>query len=423
MYIEEKFDLEFKEKISKTFLKTVSAFSNYNDGKIIFGINNLGEVVGIEASDNQRLKIENMINDSVDPVPKYKIEIREIEGKTIIEIQIYKGDNTPYYYRGKTYKRSDTSTVEVDRFELNRLILQGLNIDYEERESLEEKLEFTYLEQYLRKEVGVDRLNLDILKTLKLYNKDGYYNIAGELLSDKNNIRFSGIDIVRFGESINQILDRETLTGNSILWHYDKVIEIFERYYQFEEIEGFNRVKKELIPREAFREAIANAIVHRNWDINSYIQISMYEDRIEITSPGGLPTGISKEDYISKNISILINPIIAGVFYRLNLIEQFGTGIKRIIKEYEDSFAKPKFDISQNYITIILPILQDNVDLTQDEKTIYNIIKENVEIFRKELDDESGFNKSKTLRVINSLLDKDLIVKQGKGINTRYLRS
>ncbi len=423
MYIEEKFDLEFKEKISKTFLKTVSAFSNYNDGKIIFGINNLGEVVGIEASDNQRLKIENMINDSVDPVPKYKIEIREIEGKTIIEIQIYKGDNTPYYYRGKTYKRSDTSTVEVDRFELNRLILQGLNIDYEERESLEEKLEFTYLEQYLRKEVGVDRLNLDILKTLKLYNKDGYYNIAGELLSDKNNIRFSGIDIVRFGESINQILDRETLTGNSILWHYDKAIEIFERYYQFEEIEGFNRVKKELIPREAFREAIANAIVHRNWDINSYIQISMYEDRIEITSPGGLPTGISKEDYISKNISILINPIIAGVFYRLNLIEQFGTGIKRIIKEYEDSFAKPKFDISQNYITIILPILQDNVDLTQDEKTIYNIIKENVEIFRKELDDESGFNKSKTLRVINSLLDKDLIVKQGKGINTRYLRS
>ncbi|NLY73606.1 MAG: AAA family ATPase [Tissierellia bacterium] len=421
--MEEKFDLEFKEKISKTFLKTVSAFSNYNDGKIIFGINNLGEVVGIEASDNQRLKIENMINDSVDPVPKYKIEIREIEGKTIIEIQIYKGDNTPYYYRGKTYKRSDTSTVEVDRFELNRLILQGLNIDYEERESLEEKLEFTYLEQYLRKEVGVDRLNLDILKTLKLYNKDGYYNIAGELLSDKNNIRFSGIDIVRFGESINQILDRETLTGNSILWHYDKAIEIFERYYQFEEIEGFNRVKKELIPREAFREAIANAIVHRNWDINSYIQISMYEDRIEITSPGGLPTGISKEDYISKNISILINPIIAGVFYRLNLIEQFGTGIKRIIKEYEDSFAKPKFDISQNYITIILPILQDNVDLTQDEKTIYNIIKENVEIFRKELDDESGFNKSKTLRVINSLLDKDLIVKQGKGINTRYLRS
>ncbi|NLN82953.1 MAG: AAA family ATPase [Firmicutes bacterium] len=292
---------------------------------------------------------------------------------------------------------------------------------YEETQSSKEELDFLYLEQYLKKEIVIGQLNIDILKTLKLYNKDGYYNVAGELLSDENDIRFSGIDIVRFGDNINQILHRETLTGISLLQQYDKTIETFERYYQLEEIQEYKRVKKELIPKEAFREALANAIVHRNWDINSYIQIGMYHDRIEVLSPGGLPPGISREDYLTKNISVLKNPIIAGVFYRLNLIEKFGTGIGRIVREYEDSMTKPDFVISQNNISVILPIVQtDMSDLIKEEVTIYNLLKENQELSRQYLDTESGFNKSKTLRIINSLLDKNLIEKQGKGVNTTY---
>ena len=292
---------------------------------------------------------------------------------------------------------------------------------YEETQSSKEELDFLYLEQYLKKEIVIGQLNIDILKTLKLYNKDGYYNVAGELLSDENDIRFSGIDIVRFGDNINQILHRETLTGISLLQQYDKTIETFERYYQLEEIQEYKRVKKELIPKEAFREALANAIVHRNWDINSYIQIGMYHDRIEVLSPGGLPPGISREDYLTKNISVLKNPIIAGVFYRLNLIEKFGTGIGRIVREYEDCMTKPDFVISLNNISVILPIVQtDMSDLIKEEVTIYNLLKENQELSRQYLDTESGFNKSKTLRIINSLLDKNLIEKQGKGVNTTY---
>ena len=181
-----------------------------------------------------------------------------------------------------------------------------------------------------------------------MYNKDGYYNIAAELLADDNNTEFSGLDIVRFGKDINQILYRETISKKSLLSQYDRAIEIFEQYYQYEEIEGYIRVKKELIPKEAFRESLANAIVHRVWDINSYIQISMYEDRIEINSPGGLPEGISADEYLYGNISVLRNPIIAGIFYRLNIIEKFGTGIMRINNEYSNSISKPNFDINNN---------------------------------------------------------------------------
>lgn len=421
MFKREEYNLEFKEKISKTFLKTVSAFSNYNNGKIIFGISDDGYVTGLDVTDEECLKIENMINDSLNPVPNYKLETKDLEGKNIIILDILKGKNTPYYYKGKAYRRANTSTLEVDRLELNRLVMEGINIDYEENKASNQNLNFETLELKLKTAVGIDNLSLDILKTLNLYDKDGYYNIAGELLADNNDIEFSGIDIVRFGKDINQILYRETLNNKSLLSQYDNTIDIFERYYQYEEIEGYERVRKELIPRETFRESLANAIVHRVWDVKTYIQISMYKDRIEINSPGGLPLGISKDEYLNGNISILRNPIIAGVFYRLNLIEQFGTGVMRIIEEYRQSMSKPKFEISENNISIILPVIQiDDSNLSEDEVIIYNILKDEVELSRAELDDKSGFNKSRTLRVINNLADKNLIRKLGKGPGTTY---
>lgn len=345
---------------------------------------------------------------------KYNLEFKE-------EVTVKKGKDTPYYYKGKAYKRSDTSTLEVDRFELRRLAIEGINMDYEERKASSTSLNFSILESKLRETVGIEKINIDILKTLNLYNKDRYYNIAGELLADENDIDFSGIDIVRFGKDINQILYRETMSNESLLSQYDRAIEVFGLYYQYEEIEGYTRVKKELIPKEAFREAIANAIVHRVWDVKSYIQISMYEDRIEVNSPGGLPDGISKEEYLNGNISILRNPIIAGVFYRLNIIEKFGTGIMRINKEYIDSISKPSYNITQNNIKIILPVMDiDRLDLSEEEIMIYKILKDEMECSRAELDKKSGFNKSKALRIINNLIDKNIIQKMGSGPGTTY---
>lgn len=421
MGMKEKFNLELKKEITKTFLKTVSAYSNYNDGQIIFGIDDNGNLVGTDHVEDQCLRIENMINDSIDPAPSFKIEVEKIDEKTIIKLNVIKGRDTPYYYKGKAYKRSDTSTLEVDRFELRRLAIEGINMDYEERRASSQDLNFQILESKLKEKAGIEKINLDILKTLNLYNKDGYYNIAAELLADDNDMEFSGLDIVRFGKDISQILYRETISKKSLLSQYDRVIEIFEQYYQYEQIEGYKRVKKELIPKEAFRESLANAIVHRVWDINSHIQISMYEDRIEINSPGGLPEGISKDEYLYGNISVLRNPVIAGVFYRLDIIEKFGTGIMRISKEYANSISKPSFDISRNSICIRLPVIDINkLDLSEEEAFVLNILKDEIELSRGEIDKKSGFNKSKTLRIINNLAEKNIVQKLGKGPGTTY---
>jgi len=422
MGAKEKYNREFKVEVSRSFLKTVSAYANYNDGEIIFGIDDNGDLAGIDCAKDESLRIENMINDSIVPVPNFNIEVKEIDGRIIIVLEIKKGKDTPYYYQGKAYKRSDTSTVEADRFELRRLALEGINMDYEERKAFSQNLNFTILEAKLKAKAGIKKINLDILKTLNLYNKDGYYNVAGELLADRNDLAFSGIYLVRFGDDNNsRILYRENISHKSLLAQFDRAIEIFEQYYQYEEIDGYNRVKKELIPREAFRESLANAIVNRVWDTNSSIQIAMYEDRIEINSPGGLPKGISEEEYLYGNISVLRNPIIAGIFYRLDIIERFGTGIARINEEYTHSISKPGFAVSENNIRIVLPVTQvDKLDLSQDELLVYSLFKEETELSRGEIDLKSGFDKSKTLRILSSLIDKNIIQKLGSGAGVTY---
>lgn len=423
MQTNERYNLEFKEEVSKTFLKTVSAFANYNDGEVIFGIDDDGKVVGVKENPKEEaIRIENMINDSISPIPYFQIIMKEVEGKTIIVLEVKKGKDTPYFYKGKAYKRGDTASIEVDRFELRRLALEGVNMHFEDRKAASQDLNFNVLEEKLKKEAGIERLNLDILKTLNLYSKDGYYNTAGELLADKNDIDFSGIDIVKFGKDINKILFRKTINYTSLLTQFDSAIEIFEQYYVYEEIDGYNRVKKELIPREAFRESLANAIVHRVWDTNSYIQIAMYDDKIEVNSPGGLPVGISIDEYLYINISVLRNPIIAGVFNRLNIIEKFGTGIARINDEYIRSISKPEFKVSDNRIRIILPVTQiDQMDLSDDEVIIYELLKVGVELSRKDIDLRTGFNKAKTLRILNNLVDKNIIRKIGSGSTLTYM--
>ena len=413
-------DVEFKERITKSYLKTVSAYANYKNGKIIFGINDEGEAIGLEKVVENKLNIENTINDTIKPKPEYTLDIEKIEGKSYIVLNVKKGDFPPYYYNGKAYKRNDTSTIEVDIVELNRLILQGSNLDYEAIEIENEKLEFKFLEKKMKEVVGIKELNLDILKTLNLY-ENKKFNIAAELFADNNNRKFSGIDTVVLGENINKILFRENIERKSILEQYYEAISTFERYYEYEEIVGAERIKKEKVSKEAFRESVANAIVHRLWDINANIKIVMSNDKIEIISPGSLPLGMSEDEYMRGYVSVLRNPIIANIFYRLGIIEKFGTGIKRIKYEYRESFVKPAFEIYENSIRITLPVIEIiPKNLVNGEVKVFEILKKYEKLSRKEIEELSKYNKSKVIRSINGLIEKSIVEQVGKGRSVKY---
>ena len=337
--------LEYKESISSTFLKTVSAFANYGSGEIIFGIADDGKIIGIPDPKAACLDIENRINDSIDPVPEYTLNINE--KTSVITLRVQEGLHKPYLYKAKAYRRNDTATIAVDRLELARLILEGQNSSFEELPASDQDLSFQILEDKLIAELHIDSFSKDTLKTLELYQEGSGFNKAGELLADRN--KFCGIDMVRFGDNINIILDRKTVEHVSILKQFDQALDMFRQYYEYERIKGSTREKISLIPEEAFREAVANALVHRTWDIDSHVNIAMFQDRIRITSPGGLPRGVSEEEYLRGGISILRNPIIGNVFYRLHMIEKFGTGIRRINDTYQSSMIKPVFTGKTQY--------------------------------------------------------------------------
>lgn len=409
-------NLEYKENInSNTFMKTVSAYANYGTGEIVFGITDDGRKTGVLNPVDACLNLENKINDSLKPVPDYKIEIRE---ESLIVLTVYEGIYKPYLYKGKAYKRNDSATIEVERLEYNRLILEGCNQSFEETVSIDQNLTFQQLEKKFIDTMGITKLNIDILKTLELYSDKNGFNNAAALLADKNS--FKGIDIIRFGDSIDEIMDREFFDGISVISQLEKSTQMFWKYYQYEKIEGSERKIIDKVPEKAFREAIANALVHRMWDINAAIKVSMYSDRIEISSPGDLPAAISEEEYLNGQISILRNPIIGNVFFRLKYIEKFGTGILRINRAYANALIKPSYQIFSNSIKVILPVISTDYNLNETEKMLLTFLKNRNNLTRKEIEKLSGMEKTKIIRGLNNLIQKNIVQREGNGRGTRY---
>ena len=250
--------LEFKETITNTFLETVSAFSNYDGGEILFGVDDDGNIKGLSNVKQACLDIENKINDNISPQPNYTLEIQNSE--QTIKLSVKSGLQKPYLYKSKAYKRNDTSTIEVDTLEFSRLVLEGKNIRFEELPCKDQKLSFEILQNNLKEKIQIETFNRDTLKTLNLYDDVNGFNNAAGLLADKNH--FPGIDIVKFGENISVIQKRITFENTSVLDIYEKALSVFRDYYQYEVIQGADRKMVEKIPEVAFREAIANALIH-----------------------------------------------------------------------------------------------------------------------------------------------------------------
>ena len=202
---------------------------------------------------------------------------------------------------------------------------------------------------------------------------------------------------------------------------YEKALAVNRDYYRYEVIQGADRKVMEKIPEAAFREAIANALIHRVWDVNSHIRVSLFEDRIEIVSPGGLPAGITEEEYLSGKLSVLRNRNLANVFYRLGFVEIFGTGIIRIKQLYAESLIKPDFEMSENAIKIVLPVLETNADLTEDEKVIYKFLSKTMLKLISEIAPYVPLGKSKTTQLLKAMGKKGVVAIEGKGRGTKYI--
>jgi ATP-dependent DNA helicase RecG len=348
-------NLAFKQAYSPSLLKTVSAFANQHDGVILLGVDDQGQVTGVDQSAMLRLTIENAINDNIAPRPFYEISTRQLEGKTILVLKIQKGEYTPYYYGQKAYIRSDTASVAADRLTLNRLILAGQNTNFEDLPADDQHLTFSVLKEQFRTSKGVHALSIDLQKTLNLVRNDRKTNSAA-LFSDQNPVPGASLALLSFANQWLDLTDRLILERKSLLIQFAASLDFFQKHLCVaERIEGAYRQTSEEVPLAAYREAVVNALIHRDYQMPSQIKIEIHPDRIVLISPGGLPPGITEAEYMDGRHSIFRNPTIADIFMRLGLAEKMTTGIRRIKQYYFGRSKQPEFIFSTNALTVVLP--------------------------------------------------------------------
>ncbi len=428
-------NVEYKQEYSKTILKTVCAYANFHDGYIVLGVKDDHIVIGVDKIDELKLSVENAINDAVLPSPYYEFEIEEVEDSSLLFIKVYKGDHTPYTYQGKSYMRRDTSTIQVDMITNQNLILAGRNLGYEDLPSPVQILTFDYFENLMKRQYQITTLSDDLMRTLGLISDDKY-NIAASLLSDENTIDSSVVQLVAFTDAgVGRIKDRMELSSGSILKQFKDCMDFYRKHINIGEIiESAYRKTVEDVPFIAYREAVANMLVHRDYSVAVDARIEIYSNRIEIVSPGGLPLGMLREEYIDGKLSKPRNRKIADIFLRLKIIEKLATGIRRIKEQYMNKEVKPSFLVSENAVVVVLPYVNESINqnrslvkevrdtkiLMDKEKIAYELIRHQPMIKRVEIQKHIELEKSQTIELLNKLRASGIIIKVGNGPATGY---
>jgi len=417
-------NLELKKEYTRSYLKTVCAFANERDGKIIFGIDDSGKVIGLPNSKELRLRTEQAINTTIRPVPLFTLMTETVESKEIVILTVFRGDELPYSYDGKFYKRADTSTVVADGSTIKKWLTKISDITFDEQPTEAKDLTFNILSKALKKKTGATDFNESSLKVLGLKNGESFTN-AGKFFSDRSTFLF-GCDVVQFGKTRSDFLKRERFTGISLLKQFDKVLAFFDNlYHDYDSVVGSFRIKRIMIPPVAFREALANALVHRDYRFPANIQVEFWNDRVVLTSPGGLPHGMTKEMYLQGNISSLRNPIIAMIFLRLGIIESFGTGVTRMREAYQSFSESPKFEILGTAVRITLPVIdyESSSNELQElrEREIINMLEDSGKS-RADIQKTLQLGDTYTIKLLNRMIEQKKILRVGTGKNTKYIK-
>lgn len=364
-------NIDFKEKLeykkSKSWLKSVSAFANSNGGILLFGIRDIDKMpIGLLDVKKDAEKLSELINEKITPLPRYELTTFHEDDKDFIEIKVGDGPRTPYYYdsdgKKEAFIRAGNQSIPAPKHILDGLILKGQNTTYDELPSKYDvsDVSFTLLNATLKRETNQE-LNKDKdYISLELITKDKKVTNAGLLLSDQGLLIQSRIFCTRWKGLVKGSVDGDAIDDKEYTGSIISLLENAETFIKNNsknawKIEGMKRIENDDYPLSAIREAIVNAIIHRDYQISgSEIHIDMYDNRLEITSPGGMIDGSFVQNLdISKISSMRRNRVISDIFNRLHFMERRGSGLTRIVESYNDYDVKPEFnsDISTFKVT------------------------------------------------------------------------
>ena len=444
MLFRESETVELKEVVVDDIKKEIIAFANCDGGKLYIGVRDDGTVIGLDNADSVSLQISNMVRDAIKPDITMFLHYETIveNGKNVVVVDIQRGTDRPYYLAKKgmrpegVYVRQGYSSVPATDTAIRRMIKETDGDRFEAMRCLNQNLTFktTKKEFELRKtDFGPQQMH-----TLKLIDQDGLYSNLALLLSDQcvHTIKvavFQGTDQTIFK-------DRREFTG-SLMQQMNEVYDFIDfRNQTRATIEKLYRVDVRDYPEVAVREALLNLLVHRDYSFSASAFISIYEDRIEFVSIGGLMPGIDLED-VMVGISVCRNQDLANVFYRLHLIEAYGTGMGKIMKAYESMQVKPVIETTKNAFKIILPninakyetenttvktksgtpvTVHTEKELSDEEEKILEYARKHGAITKNDVIGLLEVSASTAARVIRKMVKTNLLEQKGKARNTHY---
>ena len=357
------------------------------------------------------------------------IEIQNIEGKEIIELHVTSAPEKPYYLADKglkssgVYIRHGSSTIQATDEIIRKMLVESSKRSFEEEVSDIQELTFDYAKGIFKK--NNIEFSKEKYKSLKMITDNKFNNLA-LLLSDQNpyTIKCAIFD----GKNKTIFKDRKELTGSCLKIMEDAFYYMNLSNHINSTFKGLQRIDKKDYPDFSIREALLNAIIHRDYYFNGSILLSIFDDRIEINSMGWLISTLSLND-IYNGVSESRNPNFAEIFHRLEYVENYGTGVGRIINEYNDFNLKPIIELSENIFKIILPNrnyvekIYDSGKLNNlsQEDVIMQYIQENNKITRLEVEKILSIGNTRSKQIINKLLNEDILIKKGAGKNTYYV--
>ena len=433
MIFQESETVELKAIVVEDIKKEIIAFANCEGGKLYIGVQDDGTVSGLDNPDETSLQISNMVRDAIKPdlTMFLHYETVTVDKKKIVAVDIQQGTERPYYIAKKglrpegVYVRQGYSSVPATNTAIRRMIKETDGDHFEEMRSLEQNLTFESA-----KKVFAERnvkFGLTQMKTLGMVTQDGVYTNLGLLLSDQcvHTIKAA----VFQGTTQSEFKDRREFSG-SLFRQMDEAYDFIDfRNQTHSTFDKLYRIDRRDYPETAVREALLNLLVHREYSFRASTFISLYADRLEFTSIGGLVSGISLKD-VTMGISVCRNAKLANVFYRLELIEAYGTGIIKIMEAYEGTGMIPQIETSDNAFKITLPNLnampeparqmQVNPEKSTPEEKVIALTKQRGVITRKEIEILLGIGQSSCGRLLKKLIEKGLLIQEGKGKNTHY---
>lgn len=423
-------NIEFKLQFTEDLYKEVIAFANTNGGVIHIGIDNSGNAVGVNDVDETYMRITNGIRDAITPDITMFVKY-SLQDNYVINISVAEGAYKPYYLKAKGLKpngvfvRQGASSVPASPEQIRAMIKESDGDEFEKMRSMNQSLTFDYASAAFN-HYGIE-FSKEKYRVLGMVDESNeLYTNLGLILSDQC---AHTVKVAVFADETNTVFRDSKEFAGSVFKQLDDTFAYLNLCNKkMATFKGLERIEKADYPEEALREALLNALVHRDYSFSGSIIININDQKMEFISIGGLLPGLSPED-IRSGISQPRNKNLAEVFHRLHLIESYGTGIRRIYRMYEHCSVQPQIEITANTFKMILPNMNVAAEVkttktsgkvTGQKQTLLNYLEVHGRISDAGIQELLGIKKTRAFVIVKQMCEEGLIAARGRGVNKEY---